>query len=96
MLGLAAGREMQVGIVAEHTGGLYGIAQIIFGQLLQAIVGRLIDQVALLDPAFDAVRDPHAGEALLPLQHFHALSVLHHAHAVVHGGELIAQRRLHG
>ncbi len=95
VLGLTSWREVQVGIVAQNAGRLHGIAQILFCQLLQAVVGCLIHQVALLDPALDAAGGADAGKALLTLQHLHALSVLHRAHAVVDGGHLIAQRGLH-
>ena len=86
---------MKVRIVTQHPGRLHRIAQIIFSQLLQAVIGCLIHQVALLDPAFDAARRAHTRKALLMLQHFHALSVLHRAYAIVDGGNLVAQRGLH-
>jgi hypothetical protein len=96
MLGLTAGREVQVGVVAQHAGRLHGIVKVIFRQRLQSIVGFLIDEVALLDPAFNAARGAHPGEAFFVLQHFHALSVLDGADAVVNGCDLIAQRSLYG
>ena len=95
MLALTAGREVQVRVVAQHPGGLHGIAQVIFRQLLQTIVDLLIHQVALLDPAFDAAPGSHPCKALFVLQHFHSLAVLHGADPVVDGGHLIAQRSLH-
>ncbi len=94
MFGLASGRKMQVGLVAQDAGRLHGIAQVVLRELLQAIVGLLIHQIALLDPALEAARGAHAGEALFVLQHLHTFAVLHRADAVVDGGYLIAQRGL--
>ncbi len=94
MFGFASGRDMQVALVAQNAWGLHRIVRILLRKLLQKIIGALIDQVALLDPAFETARGAHAGEALLVLQYLHTLAILHVAHAVEDSGYLIAQRRL--
>jgi hypothetical protein len=94
MLSLASRRHVHIDVIAQRTRGLHGIAKIIFSQLLQRIVGLLVDQIAVLDPSLKSAGGTHAGEALLVLQHFNALSILYNAYTVVNGGHLIAQHGL--
>ena len=64
------------------------------GQLLQSVVGFLIDQIALLDPALNAAGGAHAGEAAVAVDDLYALAIFHVADAVVDGGHLVAQTGL--
>ena len=96
MFGFASRREVEIGVIAQNSGSLDGIALVVLRELLQAIVGRLIHQIALLDPTLEAAGGAHAGEALLVLQYFHAFAIFYDPHAVVDGGDLIAQRGLDG
>ena len=91
MFSLAAGRNMQIGLVPQYARSLHRIVLIVLRQLLQGIVGFLIHQVALLDPSLGASPGAHARKTFFVIEHFDALSVLHRAHAVVDRGDLIAQ-----
>lgn len=94
MFGIPAWREVQVRIVTENSRSLHRIVQIILCELLQAIVGSLVDQIALLDPSLDAPGSSDAGETLFAFQHLNPLAILYRADAVVHRGELVAQAGL--
>ena len=93
--GFAAVGAYASAILTKQLGLGFGLAAL-FGAGLAAVVGLLVDQIALLDPAFHAVGGAHPGETLLALQHLHPVAILYRAHAVVDGGYLIAQRGLHG
>ncbi|HKH98885.1 MAG TPA: hypothetical protein VJ999_07245 [Candidatus Sulfotelmatobacter sp.] len=94
MFGLTAGREVQIGLIAQDSGSLHRIALVIPGELLQTIEGFLIHQVTLLDPTLDAGGRAHPGKAFLAFQNLDAVSILHAADAVTDRSHLIAQRRL--
>ena len=94
MFGFSSGSDMQVGLVAQHTRRLHRIIDALLREFLQGVKSLLIDQIALFDPALQAIGGAHAGKTLLVLQHLHALPVLDRAHAVVDGGHLVAQRGL--
>src|ERR1700722_4365495 len=90
MLGLAPRRKVQVRVVAQPSWSLYRIAYIILGQFLYGVVGSLVDQVTLLDPAFDSSCGANAGESFFPLQDLDSFAIFHPAPAVVPGGFLVA------
>jgi hypothetical protein len=94
MLGLAARSDVQVGLVAQDAGRLHRIAQIILREFLQSVVGLLVDQVPLLDPAFQAAGRAHTRESLLAVDNLDTLSILHVSNAVVDGRNLVPQRGL--
>lgn len=87
---------MQIGLIAQDSRSLDGIVLMIGGEFLQCVESLLVNQEALLNPAFDPGCGAHPGEALLALQNLHALSILHFADAVIDSGNLIPQRRLRG
>jgi hypothetical protein len=63
-------------------------------QLLQGVVGSLVDQVALLDPTFDAAFSADAGKALLAFQNLNPLAVLDCTYVVIEISHTVAQRGL--
>ena len=96
MFGLPAGSEMQIGLVAQEPGSQRRCILVVRGKFLQSVEGFLIDQEPLFDPTFQSAGGTDASETLFAIQHLHAISVLHVAHAVKDGGHLVAQSRLRG
>ena len=94
MLAVAAGSDVEIGLVAQDPRGLYGIVLIVLGELLQAVEGLLVDQIALLDPTLHAGARANARESLFAIEYLHPLSVLHGANTVVYGCDLVAERCL--
>jgi hypothetical protein len=94
MFGFASGRDVKVGLVAEHAWSLHWIIFIVGGELLETVVGFLIDEVSLLDPALDTGRGADARETLFVLEDIDAVAVFYGADAVIDGGNLVAQYRL--
>jgi hypothetical protein len=90
MVGIAARRHMQICIVAQNSRRLYRIILIVFCKFLDAVVGLLIHQIPLLDPAFESTGGAHARETLFAVHHFDALSIFHVADAVINGRHLVA------
>lgn len=91
MFGFASGRGVEIRVVAQDAGRLHRVGEILLRELLQCVIGGLIDKVALLDPAFEASGGAHAGEAFFVLKNLDALSVFYGADAVEHGRNLIAE-----
>src|ERR1700722_12475798 len=96
MFGIAARTNVEIGCIPQDAGSLRGRVLIVRRQLLEAVEGLLIDQEALLDPAFNSAGGAYSHKTLFAFQHLDALSVLHVAHAVVDRCYLIAQRGLRG
>ena len=94
MIGLAPGTDVQVGVVAQHAGGLHRVALIVLRELLHPVVGLLIYQIALFNPTFDPARGAHPRETLFMIKNFHALPVLDGAILVVDRRDLVAKRGL--
>ena len=94
MFCFASGSDVQIRVIAQDARGLHRIRLIVLRELLDRVVSFLVDQVALLDPAFQATGGAHAGKMLFVIDHFHALAVFHRAHAVISRSHLIAQRSL--
>src|ERR1700736_466257 len=94
MFGLAPRTDVQIGVIAQHTGGLHRIVLIILRELLHAVVGLLIYEIALFNPTFDPARRAHPRETLFMIKNFQALSVLDSAILVIDCRNLVAQRGL--
>lgn len=91
MLGFAAGRGVKIRVIAQDAGRLHRVGEVLLRELLQSVVGGLVDEVALLDPAFEASGGAHAGEAFFVLKNLHSLSVFHGTDAVEDCRYLIAE-----
>src|ERR1700756_5037118 len=98
MFCIAPGSDMQVGVVAQHAWSLHGVILILLREFLQRIGGFLIDQIALLNPAFESAGGSHTRKAFLAIEHFDAHSIFYVADAVINGSSLVSQpglRRRH-
>lgn len=94
MFTVASRSDVQVRVIAQNTRRLHGILLMVARQLLQRIVGLLIDEISLLDPAFQPAGRAHPRETFFTIDDFQALAIFYIADAVVNGRNLIAQRRL--
>jgi hypothetical protein len=94
MFGFAAGRNVQVGLIAQDARSLNWIVLVVLTQLLQAVESFLVDQEPLLDPAFDATGGANTGKTPVAIEDLDALAILDVADAVIDGGNLVAQGSL--
>src|SRR5215472_11831433 len=96
MFGLAPGSDVQVRFVTEHTWSLQGIVLIVLREFLEGVERLLVNQVALLDPAFEAAGGADTGKAFFAIEDLDSVAILYGAEAVVHGRDLVPQRSLGG
>src|SRR5579863_5559196 len=96
MFGLAAGVEVNVGVITRRASSLDRGVLNLLRQPLKSVVNRLWDQRALLDPSFRAVVRTHPGEAALALEDLDAITVLYYSCLAKDCGDMVAQNRLRG
>src|SRR5262252_5738386 len=94
MFSVAAGLDVEVGIVARGPGCLDWVALRLLYQLLESIEDRLRNQGALLNPAFCSAGGTHSGEAPITLQDLHTVAVLDHARLAEHRGYSVTKDSL--
>ena len=91
MLGVAAGLDMEVRVVACDPLCLHGIVGVVGSQLLELIENLLTDEEALLHPPDLTGRDSDLNEAAIVVEDFDAISVFHQAGFLVDGGHMVAE-----
>ena len=91
MFGFAPGSDMQVRLVTQNAGSLHRSILVVLGKFLKFVERLLVDQISLLDPAFNSARRAYFREALFAVQNLNALAVFNIADAVINGGHLVAQ-----
>jgi hypothetical protein len=94
MFGFSARLKMDVGVIARSSRRLQGVIFLVGGQLLKAIVDLLCDQVALLDPAFQAGIRAHARESAVTFENLDFVTILYSPNFAIHRGYPIAKDRL--
>src|ERR1019366_1337081 len=96
MLGIAAGREMKIGIVTGDADSVAGVALDLLRELLKAVENLLGYQVALFNPAFGAGRGANPGEAAVALQNVNPVAIFYRSGLVVNSGDAVAEKGLRG
>ena len=94
MLGLPAGIEVDVGVIARGAGGLYRSALLLLGQFLKSVVNLLRNQRALLYPAFRAACGAYSGKAAFALEYLNAIAVLYRAGLAENRGDMVTKNCL--
>jgi len=95
MFGVSSRLDMQIRIVARRALRLHRIIQVVRSQLLNLVIHRLADEIALLHPSRGAGGSAHLDEMTVSLQHFHAIAILDDSSFLVDCGDMIAQDGLH-
>ncbi len=85
---------MQVRVVTQNSGSLHRIILVVLGKLLQRVEGLLIDQVPLLNPAFDAAGRSDPRKAFFVVQDLDPFAVFDVANAAINCRDLVPQRGL--
>src|SRR2546422_5678647 len=96
MIGIARRIEMDVGIGTCNAGGLHRRILLLLRQFLTTVINVLIDQIALLHPAFCPARGAHSRKAPVAIQYLHPFSISYHTRFVIDRRNLIAQDCLRG
>lgn len=91
VLGIAAGEQMQIEVVAEDAGGDDGVLLVLGGKLGEPGVGFAVDDQALLDPADLVFIGFDLEEAAAVLDDLKGLAVDHLGDASGDGGYAVAQ-----
>ena len=93
-IGFASRRDVHVQLDTGDAVALEAGFAVLLGQFLELLEGLAGNQRAQLNPPFRLFRRADPDKTLLALQDLHAVPVLNRAHAVVDGGEVVAQVRL--
>ena len=91
---LAAGRQMQVDVVAHHAGGHHRVRLVLNAKLIKSIEGLGVDYRPLLNPSDLVLLCLHLEKAAAMLQHLQRLAIGHLGHAVGDGGHAVMQVHL--
>jgi len=96
MVGLAAGQQVHVEVVAERGGCGYGILPVIVGELDKALIGLALDDGVGLDPSDFILLRPDLEEALAALEDLERLAIDDLRDAVRDGGDTVVKVHLAG
>src|SRR5262249_10478010 len=91
---VATGLGVQVCVVASGSSGNDRRILCVLAKLLESVEHFLVNEISLLDPAFEAGGSAHLGETLFAVENLDPLTVGSSTNLVVNLGKLIAQRDL--
>ncbi len=94
MLGVAAGPDVQIEVVAQRSRGNDGVLLVLAGKLVEGIEYHAVDHRMLLDPADFVLGSLDLEEAAAMLKHFKLFAVGDFSHAIGDGGHPVAQIHL--